>query len=120
VVAQDGEQAVEVIRIDPLAGEGLFVEVVIAGFLDLQRLAVAIQGLHPHMHRPGDLAAQVGHAQAALIDQRLLPAEDLEARVRLLRDGTLEKDMLDEQSRRALNLSAPDEMTIMRSFSNSN
>lgn len=38
----------------------------------------------------------------------------LEHRVQLLHDGTLEKDMLDEQARKALNLSHPDEITIMR------
>ncbi|MEN5276666.1 septum formation initiator family protein [Brucella sp. TWI432] len=37
----------------------------------------------------------------------------LEKRVTLLRDGTIEKDMLDEQARRALNLSHADEMTII-------
>ncbi|MBC2885101.1 septum formation initiator family protein [Ochrobactrum sp. CM-21-5] len=39
----------------------------------------------------------------------------LEKRVALLRDGTIEKDMLDEQARRALNLSHPDELTIINS-----
>ena len=39
----------------------------------------------------------------------------LERRVQLLHDGTLEKDMLDEQARRALNLSQADEIVIMRS-----
>ena len=38
---------------------------------------------------------------------------ELERRVQLLHDGTLEKDMLDEQARRALNLSHADEVTIM-------
>ena len=38
----------------------------------------------------------------------------LERRVQLLHDGTLEKDMLDEHARRALNLSHADEITIMR------
>ena len=38
---------------------------------------------------------------------------ELEQRVRLMHDGTLEKDMLDEQARRALNLSQADEITIM-------
>jgi len=38
---------------------------------------------------------------------------ELERRVRLMHDGTLEKDMLDEQARRALNLSQADEITIM-------
>jgi cell division protein FtsB len=41
---------------------------------------------------------------------------ELERRVQLLHDGTLEKDMLDEQARRALNMSNPEEITIMRSF----
>jgi cell division protein FtsB len=38
---------------------------------------------------------------------------DLEGKVRMLRDGTIDKDMLDEQARRGLNLSHPDEVTIM-------
>ena len=45
---------------------------------------------------------------------------DLERRVQLLHDGTLEKDMLDEQARRALNLSQADEITIMRTASKHN
>jgi len=40
--------------------------------------------------------------------------EELEQRVQLLHDGTIEKDMLDEQARRALNLSRTDEVTIYR------
>ena len=39
---------------------------------------------------------------------------EMERRVQLLHDGTLEKDMLDEQARRALNLSQADEIVIMR------
>ena len=39
---------------------------------------------------------------------------ELERRVQLLHDGTLEKDMLDEQARKALNLSRLDEVTIIR------
>ena len=39
---------------------------------------------------------------------------EMEHRVQLLHDGTLEKDMLDEQARKALNFSQPDEITIMR------
>ena len=38
----------------------------------------------------------------------------LEAKVRMLHDGTIDKDMLDEQARRALNLSHADEITLMR------
>lgn len=41
----------------------------------------------------------------------------LEQRVQLLHDGTLDKDMLDEQARRSLNLSNSDEVVIMRPFS---
>lgn len=39
----------------------------------------------------------------------------LEQRVQLLHDGTLEKDMLDEMARRALNVALPDEVVILRS-----
>ena len=39
---------------------------------------------------------------------------DLEQRVQLLHDGSLEKDMLDEQARRALNLAHRDELVIYR------
>ena len=38
---------------------------------------------------------------------------ELEQRVRLMHDGTLEKDMLDEQARKALNVTHADEITIM-------
>jgi cell division protein FtsB len=39
--------------------------------------------------------------------------EALEARVRMLHDGTIDRDMLDEQARRALNMSQATEVTIM-------
>ena len=38
---------------------------------------------------------------------------ELERRVRLMHEGSIEKDMLDEQARKALNLSQADEITIM-------
>lgn len=38
---------------------------------------------------------------------------DMERRVQLMHDGTIEKDMLDEQARSALSLSRADEITIM-------
>lgn len=38
----------------------------------------------------------------------------LERQVGLLHDGTIDKDMLDEQARRALNLSQADELTVWR------
>jgi cell division protein FtsB len=40
----------------------------------------------------------------------------LEQRVQLLHDGTLEKDMLDEQARKALNVAHVDEIIIMKSL----
>lgn len=46
----------------------------------------------------------------AVRDQR----SELEHRVKLLRDGSLEKDMLDEYARRALNLAHEDEIVIYR------
>jgi cell division protein FtsB len=42
----------------------------------------------------------------------------LEHRVKLLRDGTLEKDMLDEYARRALNVAQQDEIVIFRKRAN--
>ncbi|PWL17837.1 cell division protein [Falsochrobactrum shanghaiense] len=55
--------------------------------------------------------------QKSLLTQQLekITAERaaMEKRVALLRDGSIEKDMLDEQARRGLNLSHPDEMTII-------
>jgi cell division protein FtsB len=39
---------------------------------------------------------------------------ELERRVRLMHDGTIEKDMLDELARKALNMSKADEVTIKR------
>ena len=56
----------------------------------------------------------------ALLEQTRARRGELEQRVQLMHDGTLEKDMLDEQARRALNLSAPDEITIMRAFLHKN
>lgn len=47
---------------------------------------------------------------AAVTAQR----QSLEARVLLLHDGTMERDMLDEQARYHLNMLASDEIAIMR------
>lgn len=60
--------------------------------------------------RTVDLKAQLESVKARRIE--------LERRVQLLHDGTLEKDMLDEQARKALSLSHSDEITIMRPRSN--
>ncbi len=54
----------------------------------------------------------------AMLETRLADVKaerrQLESRVMLMQDGTIEKDMLDEQARRALNLTKPDEITIIR------
>ena len=55
--------------------------------------------------RAAELNAELAGIRAARLQ--------MERRVQLLHDGTLEKDMLDEQARRALNLSHADEITIM-------
>lgn len=47
------------------------------------------------------------------LEQVTAEREALENRVALLRDGSIEKDMLDEHARRALNLSNVNEMTII-------
>jgi cell division protein FtsB len=60
------------------------------------------------------LKAQAAGLQSQLDAMRAKRIE-LERRVQLLHDGTLEKDMLDEQARKALNLSHADELTIIRS-----
>ena len=51
--------------------------------------------------------------QQARLDTLRAQRIDIERKVQLLHDGTLEKDMLDEQARKALNLSHADEITIM-------
>ncbi len=46
--------------------------------------------------------------------------EALQKEVALLSDGTVEKDMLDEQARRALNVAQPGELVILRPVTQSN
>ena len=58
------------------------------------------------------LQAQTSELQGTL-DAIKARRIDLERRVQLMHEGTLEKDMLDEQARKALNLSQADEITIM-------
>ncbi|QPC87767.1 septum formation initiator family protein [Mesorhizobium sp. NBSH29] len=60
-------------------------------------------------HRVEARVAELQQDLATVRKERL----QLEHRVRLLHDGTIEKDMLDEQARRALNVSNPDEIIIM-------
>ena len=63
--------------------------------------------------------AEAGELQAKL-DKVQAERIEMERRVQLLHDGTLERDMLDEQARRALNLSHSDEITIMLDGSRQN
>lgn len=61
-------------------------------------------------YRLVDRKAALEETLAALRDERL----HLESRVLLLKDGTLERDMLDEQARRALSIAHDDELMIIR------
>ena len=62
-----------------------------------------------------DERIEVLEAELEAVRQR---RSDLEHRVALLRDGTLEKDMLDEHARRALNLAHENEIVIYRTRRN--
>jgi cell division protein FtsB len=59
--------------------------------------------------------AQTKELQAKL-DGQTARREALQQQVALLSDGTVEKDMLDEQARRALNMAQPGELVILRPF----
>ncbi len=87
-------------------------------------LFLAYFGFHAYHGEFGIYSKYQLEAQAAELQARLDKVHaarvDLEHRVQLLHDGTLEKDMLDEQARKALNLSQPDEITIMRTVHRSN
>jgi cell division protein FtsB len=71
------------------------------------------------------LNGRYGVVELAKIDEKIATLEfslaaisnerkALEQKVLLLHDGTLERDMLDEQARYTLNLLAPDEISIPR------
>lgn len=59
------------------------------------------------------LDARIAEAQGRL-DALTETRRELESRIALLRDGTLEKDMLDEQARRALNMARKNEVVIFK------
>jgi cell division protein FtsB len=52
----------------------------------------------------------------AKLDDLTSRRQALQQQVALLSDGTVEKDMLDEQARRALNMAQPGELVILRPF----
>ena len=57
------------------------------------------------------LEVRLGELQGDLLAVQARRSE-IEERVRLLRDGSIEKDMLDEHARRALNLAHKDEIVV--------
>ncbi|WP_062116579.1 FtsB family cell division protein [Aureimonas sp. AU40] len=65
-------------------------------------------GLEASQEMRGELAAKT-----KAYDDLVLSRKALEQRVKLLSDGTLERDMIDERARRALNMSNDDEITIL-------
>jgi cell division protein FtsB len=87
-------------------------------------LFLAYFGFHAYHGEFGIYSKYQLEARAVELNAELatIRAERIETerRVQLLHDGTLEKDMLDEQARRALNLSHTDEITIMLDSSQPN
>ena len=87
-------------------------------------LFLAYFGFHAYHGEFGIYSKYLYEAQAVELQARLDAVKaqrvGMERRVQLLQDGTLEKDMLDEQARRALNLSKPDEIVIMRTSAQAN
>ena len=87
-------------------------------------LFLAYFGFHAYHGEFGIYSKYLYEAQAVVLQARLDAVKaqrvGMERRVQLLQDGTLEKDMLDEQARRALNLSKPDEIVIMRTSAQAN
>jgi cell division protein FtsB len=85
---------------------------------------LAYFGFHAYHGEYGIYSKYRYEGEAVELQARLdsIKAErlEMERRVQLLHDGTLEKDMLDEQARRALNLSQADEIVIMRTSSSAN
>lgn len=75
-------------------------------------------GFHAYHGKYGIYSKYRLEARADRLQTKLDTLKDrraaLEHRIRLLHDGTLEKDMLDEQARRALNLARKDEVIIYR------
>ena len=75
-------------------------------------------GFHAYHGEFGINSKYVIEARAAVLqadlEQIRAKRVEMERRVQLLHDGSIEKDMLDEQARRALDLSRSDEITIMR------
>ncbi len=80
-------------------------------------LFLAYFGFHAYHGEYGiyskyQLDARIAQEQSRL-DKLVAVRTKLEGRIALLQDGTLEKDMLDEQARRSLNLARENEVVIL-------
>ncbi len=98
-----------------------------AGALIVPVIAVAFLsyfGFHAFQGEYGIYAKYRLQERTALLHAELervrKERERIEHRVRLLADGTLEKDMLEEQARRSLNLARTDELIIFRAGTRGN
>jgi cell division protein FtsB len=65
-----------------------------------------IRSTERYLAREAELRAQLQSLREA--------REELEHEVSMMQDGSLDRDLVDEQARRALNLSHADELTIIR------
>ncbi|MEQ1944621.1 septum formation initiator family protein [Mesorhizobium sp. VNQ89] len=85
----------------------------------ISALFLAYFGFHAYHGEYGIYSKYRYEAQGVELQSKLDAVRaqrmEMERRVQLLHDGTLEKDMLDEQARRALNFTQADEIVIMRS-----
>jgi cell division protein FtsB len=76
-------------------------------------------GFHAYHGDYGIYAKYRLEERIAHLDRELASAEkrraELDRKVRLLHDGSLERDILDEHVRRSLNMAHPDDLIIMRS-----
>lgn len=74
-------------------------------------------GFHAYTGAYGIYSKEQLQAQTVVLNKQLADLteqrESLERQVSQLRDGSIDKDILDEQARRALNLSHADEVTII-------
>lgn len=84
----------------------------------LAALFLAYFGFHVVNGSFGLRAKDVFEAEKIKLETTLVAEtarrEALERRIALLRDGSIERDMLDEQVRRALNYSGPNDVVILR------
>jgi cell division protein FtsB len=82
----------------------------------LSAIVLSYFGYHVYHGEFGINSKSQLRARATVLQERLDGVRGeriaLEKRVRMLHDGTIDRDMLDEQARRALNVSNPDEVTI--------